>query len=50
MTAVKGKKPELGFVARKWDAFCQNYLPFVLAVRDTLLLKHLPRYKAGHNP
>ena len=50
MTAVKGKKPEMSFAARKWDAFCQNYLPVFLAVRDTLLLKHLPRYPAGHNP
>ena len=41
MTAVKGARPRLNFVQRKWDAFRQNWLPWVLYARDALLRKHL---------
>ena len=41
MTAVKGARPRLNFVQRKWDAFRQNWLPWALYARDALLRKHL---------
>ena len=30
-----------GFLARKWGAFCENYLPCWYCLRDTLLHKTL---------
>ena len=41
MAAVKGAKPRLNAVQRKWDAFRQNWLPWVWLARDTLLGRHL---------
>lgn len=41
MTAVKGARPRLNFVQRKWDAFRQNWLPWALYARDALQRKHL---------
>lgn len=41
MAAVKGAKPRLNAVQRKWDAFRQNWLPWVWLTRDTLLGRHL---------
>ena len=41
MAAVKGAKPRLNTVQRKWDAFRQNWLPLVWLARDTLLGRHL---------
>lgn len=41
MAAVKGAKPRLNAVQRKWDAFCQNRLPWLWLARDTLLRRHL---------
>ena len=41
MAAVKGAKPRLNAVQRKWDAFRQNWLPWVCLARDTLLGRHL---------
>lgn len=41
MAAVKGTKPRLNAVQRKWDAFRQNWLPWVWLARDTLLGRHL---------
>ena len=41
MTAVKGSRPRLNAVQRKWDAFRQNWLPWVWYARDTLLRRHL---------
>ena len=41
MTAVKGARPRLNFVQRKWDAFRQNWLAWALYARDALLRKHL---------
>ena len=41
MAAVKGAKPRLNAVQRKWDAFRQNWLPWVWLARDTLLGGHL---------
>ena len=41
MTAVKGAKPRLNFAQRKWDAFRQNWLPWVWLARDTLRGRHL---------
>ena len=41
MTAVKGARPRLNLVQRKWDAFRQNWLPWVWYARDTLLRRHL---------
>ena len=41
MAAVKGARPRLNFVQRKWDAFRQNWLPWVWLERDTLLGRHL---------
>ena len=35
MAAVKGAKPRLNAVQRKWDAFRQNWLPWVWLARDT---------------
>lgn len=29
--------PKRGFVRRKWEAACENYLPYLLCARDTLL-------------
>ena len=41
MGAVKGDKPPVGFLARKWGAFCENYLPRFYCRRDKLLHKKL---------
>ena len=41
MAAVKGAKPRLNAVQRKWDAFRQNWLPWVWLARDALLGRHL---------
>lgn len=41
MAAVKGAKPRLNAVQRKWDAFRQNWLPWVWLARDTLLGRRL---------
>ena len=41
MAAVKGAKPRLNAVQRKWDAGRQNWLPWGWLARDTLLGRHL---------
>lgn len=39
--AVKGTGRRLGFVRRKWEAFCENYLPYAWRLRDSLLGRHV---------
>ena len=42
VAAVKNKETKRrGFLARKWSAFCENYLPYWYCLRDTLLHKTL---------
>ena len=42
VAAVKNKETkQRGFLARKWGAFCENYLPCWYCLRDTLLHKTL---------
>ena len=35
--------PRRSFVRRKWEAACENYLPYLLCARDTLLGKKVER-------
>ncbi len=42
VAAVKHNEgPRRGFVRRKWEAACENYLPYLLAARDTLLRRRV---------
>jgi hypothetical protein len=45
--AVKGAQKRQNFVARKWDAFRENYLPRLWRWRDALLQKKLPSPPPG---
>ena len=43
VAAVKHKQAHTpaSRLQRKWGAFCENYLPYLLCARDKLLQKHL---------
>lgn len=45
VAAVKGARPPRSWPARKWEAFCENYLPRALCLRDRLLGKKIDRLR-----
>jgi len=45
--AVKGQSRPTGFVRRKWEAFCENYMPYFYWLRDTLLGRTAPQPPRG---